>query len=278
MPSPVLHLLKKWHPEDDPITRDQAETLLRLLEGSLTEKALEGFLIICSRLVDEFGSHRTEELSNIFRTQRPEGKIALLHSLEHVKDWVGGMEAYERLYPVTINPSNPAFPQLKIIRIETLEPRLYRLMDSSALVYRTDEPLRAYIQRTGRLPMVPIQTVPVLRSKPIYHWCSYEKWDSPEISRDALQILPQWSNDCRLRASVLTSDIEHSAFMAFNGDKDPSDSNLQFYKYFFEPLAQDHPELSGGGSQIGLDGEPLVEALEEWDEVSYEWKTIWRRT
>ena len=272
----MLHLLTKWHPEDDPITRDQAETLVRMLDGLLTEKALEGFLIVCSRLVDEFGHHRTEELSSIFRTQRLEGRLALLHSLAYVNDWVGGMEAYERLYPVTVNPSNPAFPQLKIVHIETLEPRLYRLMDSSALVYGTDESIRAYIQRTGRLPMVPVQTVPVLRSKPVYHWCSYEKWDSPEISRDALQILPEWKTDCRLRASILTSDIEGSAFMAFNGDKDASDSNLKFYKYFFEPLAQDHPELSGGGPQIGLDGAPLVEVLEEWDEASAEWKTVWR--
>jgi hypothetical protein len=272
----MLHLLTKWHSEDDPITRDQAEALIRLLGGILTEKALEGFLIVCSRLVDEFGNHRTEELSSIFRTQRPEGRRALLNSLEYVNDWVGGMEAYERLYPVTVNPSNPAFPQLKIVQIETLEPRLFRLTDSRALVYGTNESIRAYIQRTGRLPAVPVQTVPVLRAKPIYHWCTYAKWDSPQISRDALQILPEWNNDCRLRASVRTSDIENSAFMAFNGDKDPSDSKLQFYNYFFEPLAQDHPELSGGGPQIGLDGEPLVEALEEWDEAFSEWKTIWQ--
>lgn len=274
----MLQLLTKWHSEDDPITRDQAETLVRILDGLLTEKALEGFLIVCSRLVDEFGNHRTEELSSIFRTQRPEGRLALLHSLEYVNDWVGGMDAYKRLYPVAINPSNPAFPQLKIVQIGTLESHLYRLMDSSALVYETDESIQSHIQRTGRLPTVPVQTVPVLRSKPVYHWCSYEKWDSPEISRDALQILLDWKNDCRLRASILTSDIAGSAFMAFNGDKDPSDSKLQFYKYFFEPLAQDHPELSGGGPQIGLDGAPLVEALEEWDETSAEWKTIWRAT
>lgn len=122
--------------------------------------------------------------------------------------------------------------------------------------------------------MVPVQTVPVLRSKPVYHWCSYEKWDSPEVSRNALQILPDWKNDCRLRASILTAEIEDSAFMAFNGDQDPSASKLKFYKYFFEPLAQDHPELTGGGSQIGLDGAPRVEALEEWDEAGGEWKSV----
>lgn len=271
----MLQLLTKWHSEDDPIIRDQTEVLIFMLEGLLTEKALEGFLIVCSRLVDEYGNHRTKELSSIFRTHKLEGRLALLHSLEYVNDWVGGMEAYEHLYPVTINPSSPAFPQLKIIQVETLEPRLYRLIDSRALVYGTDKSIREHIQRTGRLPVVPVQTIPVLRSKPVYHWCSYEKWDSPTSSRDALQILPDWKNDCRLRASILTSDIEGSAFMAFNGDKDPSGFNLQFYNYYFEPLAQDHPELTGGGPQIGLDGEPIVEALEEWDEASAEWKILW---
>ena len=65
--------------------------------------------------------------------------------------------------------------------------------------------------------------------------------------------------------------------MAFNGDReDPSDSKLRFYKYFFEPLAQDHPALAGGGIQIGLEGAPLVETLEEWDELSKRWRTLWR--
>jgi len=66
----VLHLLTKWHLEDDPLTMAQVETLLSLLDGLLTEEALEGFLIVCSRFVDEFGNHRTEELANIFQTHR----------------------------------------------------------------------------------------------------------------------------------------------------------------------------------------------------------------
>jgi hypothetical protein len=272
----MLHLLKKWSPEDDPITRDQAETLVLMLEGLLTEKALEGFLIVCSRLVDEFGNHRTEELSKIFKTHKPEGRRALVRSLEYVNDWVGGMEAYLRLYPVTVIPPNPAFPQLKIIGIETIEPYLYRIMDSNALVHGTSESTKTYIQRTGNLPSVPIQTVPVLRSKPIYHWCSYEKWVSPDITRDALQILPEWHNNCQLRATISTANAADSAFVAFNGDReDPSNSNLRFYKYFFEPLAQDHPALGGGGPQVGLDGEPLVETLEEWDEAAKVWTTVW---
>jgi len=101
------------------------------------------------------------------------------------------MEAYLRLYPVTVIPPNPAFPQLKIIGIETIETYLYRIMDSNAVVRGMSESTSAYIRRTERLPLVPIQAVPVLRSKPVYHWCSYEKWSSPDITRDALQIHPR---------------------------------------------------------------------------------------
>jgi len=277
MKTRMLDLLKRWYPEDDPITRDQAETLITMLGEQLTEKAFEGFVIICSRLVDEFGNHRTSELSNVFRTTKPEGQRALVRSLEHINAWVGGMEAYIRLYPVTIKPPNPAFPQLKILGIDTIEPFLYRVMDSNALVGGTSELTKDYIQRTGRLTEVPVQTVPVLRSKPIYHWCTYTTWDTPDATRDALQILPEWQNNCRLRATILTSNVAESAFMAFNGDRyDPSDSELHFYKYFFEPLAQDHPLLVGGGIQIGLEGAPLVEALEQWDDLAGEWTTVWQ--
>jgi hypothetical protein len=273
----MLDLLKKWYPEDDPITMDQAETLILMLGDLLTEKAFEGFIIICSRLVDEFGKHRTSELSKVFRTTKPAGKRALVRSLEHVNEWVGGMEAYIRLYPVTIKPPNPAYPQLKILGIDTIEPFLYRVVDSNAVIKGTSELTKDYIQRTGKLPAVPVQTVPVLRFKPIYHWCSYNKWDTPEATRDALQILPDWQNNCRLRATILTSNVAESAFMAFNGDRyDPSDSELRFYKYFFEPLAQDHPLLEGGGIQIGLEGTPPVQILEQWNEVLGEWSTIWQ--
>lgn len=273
----MIELLKKWYPEDDPITTDQAETLIQMLGELLTEKAFEGFVITCSRLVDEFGNHRTSELANVFRTAKPAGKRALVRSLEYVNEWVGGMEAYLRLYPVTIIPPNPAYPQLKILGIETIEPCLYRVMDSNAFVKDTNELTKDHIQRTGRLPEVPVQTVPVLRFKPIYHWCTYNKWDTPEATREALQILPEWQNNCCLRATIRTSNVAESAFMAFNGDRyDPSDSELRFYKYFFEPLAQDHPLLEGGGIQIGLEGAPPVNALEQWDEASGEWNTIWQ--
>lgn len=274
----MLELLTKWHSEDDPITRAQAETLLELVGDLLTEKALEGFLIVCSRLVDDFGGHRTGELANIFRTSRAEGRVALVRSLEYVNEWVGGMEAYERLYPVTINPSNPAFPQMKVLGIETLEPYLYRVMSSDHVVRGTAELTKAYVLRTARLPAAPIEVAPVLRTKPFYHWCSYESWDSPEATAAALQILPEWNSDCRLRARIRTADVATSAFVAFNGDRtDPTNETLRFYKYFLEPIAQDHPALEGGGVQIGVEGSPLVNQLEEWDATEKRWHTVWSR-
>lgn len=263
----VLHLLTKWHPEDDPLTRAQVDVLLSLLGGLLTETALEGFLIVCSRL----------ELARIFRTNRLEGKLALLRSLEHVKNWVGGMEAYERVYPVTIIPPRPAFPLFKIIGIESVAAYLYRVFDSRSNAHPTDEPVKDYIKRTGRLPAVPRQRRPVRRSKPRYHWCSYEKWDDPEYTRQALQILPEWS-DCQLRATIRTLNIRRSAYVAFNGDRfEKAGKRLRFEKYYFEPLAQDHPPLIGGGPQIGLEGAPLVDALEQWDDVLSEWRLVWVR-
>jgi len=168
----VLHLLTKWHPEDDPLTREQVKVLLSLMDGLLTEKALEGFLIVCSRFVDEFGSHRTEELADIFRTNNASGRQALLSSLEYMQEWVGGIEGYEKKYPVTVIPPKPAFPQFKIIGIENLSDRLYRVLDSESTVYPTGECTREYIARTGRLPFVSRQRHPVRRSKPRYHWCS----------------------------------------------------------------------------------------------------------
>lgn len=186
-----IDLLKKWYPVEDPITEAQVEVVSSLLDGMLTESALEGFLIVCSRFVDEFGNHRTDELANIFQTHRIEGRKALRDSLEYINNWVGGMDAYIRLYPVTIIPPKPAFPQLKIIGIENIASRIYRVLDSKDKVYKTDEPLKNYIQRIGKLPAVARQKRPVRRSKPRYHWCSYEKWDDPESIRERLRILPE---------------------------------------------------------------------------------------
>ncbi|MEC4749019.1 hypothetical protein [Methylomicrobium sp. Wu6] len=271
----MLRMISKWYPEDDPITGEQLETLLRLLNGELTESALEGFLVVCSRFVDEFGNHRTEELANIFQTHSAVGKRALVDSLEYIAKWVGSMDGYLQRYPVSIIPPRPAFPQFKIIGIENIADRLYRVLDSSSKVFPSDELVKDYVQKTGRLPPVPKQNRPVRRSKPRYHWCSYGKWNDPEATREALQILPEWS-DCRLRATIHTSNIKNSSFVAFNGDReDPSNSKLRFYKYFYEPLAQDHTPQCGGGPQIVFDGSPPVESLEIWDSSLMNWQLIW---
>jgi len=277
----MRHLLTKWHPEDDPITRDQYDVLEGLMGDLLTETAVEGFLIVCSRFVEEFGDHRTAELARIFHTDRPEGKQALLQSLEHMCQWVGGMEGYERDYPVEIIPAKPAFPQFRIVGIENLSPVLYRVLDSTRTVTRENkEPLVDFIVRTGRLPPVPKQLAPVRRDKADFHWCAYEAWPTPQVTREALQILPDWS-DCRLRATLRTQDVAHSAYVAFNGDRhrpEKGERELHFYNYFYEPLAQDHPELPGGAVQIAVDGEPPVQTLELFDDESLAWRIVFDRT
>jgi len=96
----MRHLLTKWHPEDDPISSEQYDVLESIVGDLLTETAVEGFLIVCSRFVDEFGWHRTDELRRVFRTDKAEGKMALVRSLEHMCRWVGGMEGYLHDYPV----------------------------------------------------------------------------------------------------------------------------------------------------------------------------------
>jgi len=272
----ILKLLTKWHPEDDPITREQADILISMVGDRLTESALEGFLIVCSRFIDEFGNHRTSELTKIFKTHTVEGKQALVASLEHVNNWVGGMEAFERNYPVTINPSNPAFPLFKILEIELLTPILFRVLNSNGTL-NSNESLIDYIIRTGKLPAAPKQTEPVSRTKPQFHWCSYGKWESPELTRNALQIFPKWS-DCQLRATILTADLEEPCYVAFNGDEiDLENPELRFYKYFYELRAQDHPELEGGGLQIGVEGAPQVQLLELWNLKREQWEVIWEK-
>ncbi len=269
--------ISKWDREDDPITREQVAVLEDILAGQLSEEALEGFLIVCSRFVDEFGNHRTDELVKIFKTESQSGKEVLRVSLEHVCRWVGGMKGYELRYPVTIKPPRPAFPLFKIINIHKLADRIYRVLDSKATVYQVQELIKDYVIRIGRLPPMPIQMQPVRRSKPKFHWCSYEAWETPDATKDALQILHGWS-DCRLRATLSAYDLRYSAYVAFNGDRyDPEDSKLRFYKYYYEPLAQDHPSLPGGGPQIGVEGCPLVDVLEEWNDDGQMWERLWTR-
>ena len=102
--------ISKWDQDDDPITREQVNMLEKILGECVSEKALEGFLIVSSRFVDEFGGHRTDELARIFKTNSDVGRKVLSHSLEHVCRWNGGMKGYETRYPVTIIPPRPAFP------------------------------------------------------------------------------------------------------------------------------------------------------------------------
>ena len=152
--------------EPDPITDEQVRVLFALLGGSVSDEELEGFLIICSRLVDEFGGHRTHELADIFRTSTSEGRDVLRQSLRYMNRWVGGLAGYESRFPVTIIPARPAFPLFKIVDIDRIAQTLFRVLDSHATVHSTGEPVKQFIARTGRLPGVPRQVRPVRRSKP----------------------------------------------------------------------------------------------------------------
>jgi hypothetical protein len=262
--------------EHDPITDEQVRVLIELLGGSVADEELEGFLIVCSRLVDEFGGHRTHELADIFRTSTPEGRDVLRQSLRYMNRWVGGLAGYESRFPVTIIPARPAFPLFKIVGIDRIALTLFRVLDSHAAVRSTGEPVKQFVARTGRLPGVPRQVRPVRRSKPRFHWCSYTAWESPEATREALQILAEWKSDCSLRASIPASHVSRSSFLTFNGDTDPDNGPLKFVKYFYEPVAQDHEPLLGGGLQIGVAGAPSVSTLEEWSNRQHKWKIVWR--
>ena len=163
-----------------------------------------------------------------------------------------------------------------MLGIDKLVTSLYRVLDSQATLPATGEPVATFVARTGRLPPVPVQRRPARRTKPRFHWCSYEAFGNPKETQSGLQIRPEWS-DCRIRAVLSTQRLGAHAYLAFNGDRhDPDDPKLRFYNYFYEPLAEDHPELAGGGTQIGLDGSPIVEALEEWDRAGTRWICTWR--
>lgn len=274
--------------QSDPITDEQVRVLSTLLGGSVSDEELEGFLIVCSRLVDEFGGHRTHELADIFRTSTTSaGRDVLRQSLRYMNRWVGGLAGYESRFPVTIIPARPAFPLFKIVGIDRIAVTLFRVLDSHATAGRPGEPVKRFIVRTGRLPGVPRQARPVRRSKPRFHWCSYSAWESPSATRKALQILPEWS-DCSLRVWIPAAHVSRSAFIAFNGDTDPDNGHLKFVGYFLEPAAQDHEfppggglqqdheSLPGGGLQIGVAGAPRVSVLEEWSERQHQWNIVWR--
>jgi hypothetical protein len=265
----------------DPVLEEQVHVLVRLLGGPLSDEELEGFLIIYGRLTDEFGGHRAGELADVFRTSTPEGRSALRQSLRYMNRWVGGYSGYETRYPVTIEPARPAFPLFKIIGVDLIAPTLYRVFDSGAEVHGSGETVRDLVTRTGRLPAVPRQTRPVRRSKPRLHWCSYTAWESPDATREALQILPEWNSDCSMRAWIAASSVARSTFVAFNGDSDPDHTRpghreLKFVGYFYEPRAQDHEAMEGGGLQVGVAEAPRVFLLEEWSESGGDWSVAWR--
>jgi hypothetical protein len=283
---------------NDPITAAQVEIVTGLLGDQWSEKARDGFLVISGRFVDSMGNYeRTEELASLFQTESAAGRVALRRSLEKLLDFVGSLQKYEQNYPVLINDpqygSMPAFPQLPVLEIEKLTPNLYRAMDSKAAVYETKEPIRDFISREGKLPHLPPLTGLVLRAKPKIHWCSYARYDSPSATLSALQILPEYGNDCTLRATLPTKGLDGSVFVAFNGDteypdQEPDTSWLRwrrwrrkykkkykFVGYYVELKTQDHPALPGGGLQVGVVGSPKVLKLEEWNNSENRWSTIW---
>src|ERR1700683_2978970 len=103
---------------------------------------------------------------------------------------VGSLHKFERNYPIFVNDpqrgSVPAFPQLPVLGIEGITPKLYRALGSKAVVYDTKERLRDFILREGSLPYLPPPKGLVLRQKPLIHWCSYESYESPLATRAAL--------------------------------------------------------------------------------------------
>jgi hypothetical protein len=273
---------------NDPLTAGQIATLAVLLQDEWTEKARDGFLVISGRFIDETGTDRTDELGPLFRTDTPQGRLSLRLSLETLFDAVGSLGKFEAEYPVYINDpvhgSLGAFPQLPIVGIHTLEPSVYRLFDSNAVVYRSTELVRDYIARTGKLPLMLPPASLILREKAHMYWCSFERYGSPSASRTALQILEKWNSDCKLRATLPTAELESLAFVAYSGVSEypPHVKNLSknpptFAGYNVELKASDHPELPGGGLQIGVVGEPPVTLLEEWRDDENAWIEVWSR-
>jgi len=273
---------------NDPLTAEQVATLRTLLGDDWTDKARDGFLVISGRFVDEIGNDRTDELRPLFLTKTAAGRKALRDSLETLFNFVGSLNQFEADYPIFINDpvhgSLGSFPQLPIIGIHTLHSALYRLFDSKALVYGNpvQELVRDFIIRTGKLPFVPPPSGLVLRQKPRMYWCSFERYESPSASRSALQILEKWKSDCRMRATLPTANLEGKVFVAYSGVSEyppylmsVSGAGHAFAGYNVELKAADHPDLPGGGLQVGVVGEPSVSLLEEWRDEEASWVTIW---
>lgn len=261
---------------EDPITTEQIAVLSDLLEEPIQDDVLEGFLIMCSRLVDNFGHHRTHELARIFQTHKEEGKTCLKNSLLALTSRFDSYEKFAASYPVSIIPPRPVFPMMRIIGIENISKYVYRVLDSNSKIRDSEELVEDYIVRKGELPLAEPPAFPVLREKPKFvHWCSYVQFHTPQATQEHLQILKIWNN-CELRATLSTRDITDHAYLAYNGDHhDPSNKSLGFYGYFFEPITQDHPPLEGGEVQIKVFGAPKVSLLEKWNNAEKKWKVVW---
>ncbi len=203
---------------NDPITAAQVEVLASLLGEEWSEEARDGFLVISGRFVDEFGNDRTEDLARVFKTHLAPGRRALKRSLEKLFSFIGSLHRFEIDYPVLINDpvvgSQAVFPQLPISGIEEITTELYRVVDSGAKVQGTADLVRDYIIHEGKLPYLSPPAGLVLRKKPRMHWCSYERYESPAATRSALQILPNWNTDCKLRATILTTQVRESVFVS----------------------------------------------------------------
>lgn len=256
---------------DDPIQDEQLQIVEGLLQRNLSASEFEGFLIVNPRFVDRFGGSRIAELGRVYHTDRAEGRKALAQSLTWVATVLGSYEEYAKAYPVTIIPPSPAYPLLPIIGLETVQQEVFRVLD------RRKGAILDHVKKTGRLPPIPKPAEPVLRTKPRAHWCAYDAWPTPEDTRKALQILPDWS-DCEARATVDTLAIADLAFVAYSLDpNDPGTKGLTFHGYFFEGVAQDHDELAyeGNAVQICVYGEPAVKCLEEWNASDGRWQVTW---
>ena len=267
-------MLPDWHTtmSDDPIHDEQLSKVEELLGRHLSPAEYEGFLIVGNRFVDRFGSSRIGVLGKIFETHLPEGKDALAFSLSRVAETLGSYDQFAGAYPVTVIPPLPAYPMFPILQIERIRSVVYRILNS-------ESPALDYVRRTGRLPLVEKPRDPVLRKTPRGHWCAYEKWDTPEETRLALQILPGWS-DCEARAVLETTAIRDLAFVPYSVDpNDTETKDLGFHGYFFEGITQDHDELNypGNAVQICVYGEPEVAFLEQWDRQEQEWRQTWVR-
>jgi hypothetical protein len=250
----------------DPIHDEQLHMLETLLGRALETEEYEGFLIAGSRFVDRFGFSRIADLKDVFRTDTSAGRAALAASLCRIAQDAGPYERYAREHRVTVIPPRPAFPLFPIIGIETIVPRVFRILGSASAD-------AAAAERTGHLPLRPKPDAAVLHETVHAHWCAYESWASPEETAFALQIKPEWS-DCRARAVILSRDIADLAFVPYSFDPDDEGTRgLTFHGYFFEGRAQDHAQ-DGFGVQIAVFGAPPIESLERWEDGG--WRTVRR--